>query len=346
MLSVIEDDLDVLVSDDQIPWEAYEGSCVVVSGATGLIGQTLTGALLKREDVRPSGLQVIALVRNCEKARRLFGAHPALRIVEWDAFVPARGLEGIGNADFVFHCANMTDSSAFVERPVDVIQTTVGGARAMLDLARRTGARVCLLSTMETYGEVEAEDALREDQGGFLDSMVVRNSYPEAKRLDEALAAAYVAQYGVKATVARLTQTFGPGVQRGDNRVFAYFARSAIQGEDIVMLTEGTKQNAYLYTADAASALLLVGARGATGRAYNVANDDTYCAVRDMAQLVADEFGQGSMRVRFELDVQAAKRFRKGSRLRLDTSALRALGWTPRVGLCEMYERMIEGWEH
>jgi nucleoside-diphosphate-sugar epimerase len=48
--------------------------------------------------------------------------------------------------------------------------------------------------------------------------------------------------------------------------------------------------------------------------------------------------------VRFDLDPQAAARFRKGSNLRLDTSALRKLGWVPRVGLTEMYRRMIADW--
>ena len=111
------------------------------------------------------------------------------------------------------------------------------------------------------------------------------------------------------------------------------------------MLTEGTKRNAYLYTSDAVSALLYVAAHGTVGRAYNAANDATFCAVRDMAHMVAHEFGSGSCSVRFEIDEKAAIRFRKGDMLRLDVSDLRGLGWTPRVGLAQMYERLIASWQ-
>ena len=344
MTPVMSKDCAELAANGRIPWTAFDAATIVVTGATGLIGQTLVSTLLAREELKPSGMRVVALVRNVDKGHRLFAAHDALSFVAWDATVPCLGLEQVEEADFIFHCANMTDSASFVQKPVEVIQTTVGGAQAMLQLAQRTQARLCLLSTMETYGEVTTQEPLNEDQGGFLDAMTVRNSYPEAKRLDEALAAAYASEYGVQATVARLTQTFGPGVAKDDGRVFAYFARCACNGEDIVMLTQGTKQNAYLYTADAVSALLYIAANGEPGRAYNVANDSTFCEVRQMALLVAQSFGEGKTSVRFEIDDEAAKRFRKGSVLRLDTSSLRDLGWEPKVDLRDMYARMVADW--
>ena len=344
MTSTMAQDCMALAREEGLPWDALQGKDIVVTGATGLIGKTLVGAVLAREDEFPSGITVRLLVRNVPKAQALFGDREDLRYVSWDATKPFVGLEGVERADVMFHCANITSSAAFVERPVDVIATTVGGAHAMLELAHRTGASLCMLSTMETYGEVSAGSPIREDQGGFLDTMVVRNSYPEAKRLDEALSAAYASQHGVDVKVVRLTQTFGPGVAPDDGRVFAYFARCATRGEDIVMLTEGTKRNAYLYTADAVRALLYIATRGQAGHAYNAANDETFCSVRDMAQMVASVFGAGRTQVRFDLDPQAAARFRKGSNLRLDTSALRKLGWVPRVGLTEMYRRMIADW--
>ena len=341
---VWEQDNRALAADETVPWDAFAGKTVVVTGATGLIGRSLVGALLAREEYAPTGLCVVALVRNPARLEATFGAHKSLKVVAWDAADPGVSEQDVANADYVFHCANMTDSASFVTQPVEVIETTVGGSRAMLELARRTGAHLCLLSTMETYGEVAGEAMLAEDKGGFLDAMSVRNSYPEAKRLSEALCAAYAAELGVCANVARLAQTFGPGVSLTDRRVFAYFARCAIQGEDIVLLTDGLKRNSYLYTADATRGLLFVAARGDAGRAYNVANDETFCTVRDMATLVITEFGAPGSTVRIELDEEAAKVFRKGSVLRLDTSALQGLGWSAHYGLKEMYARMIAGW--
>ncbi len=45
--------------------------------------------------------------------------------------------------------------------------------------------------------------------------------------------------------VLRLTQTFGPGVQYDDGRVFAEFARCAIEGRDIVLKTKGEIKREY-----------------------------------------------------------------------------------------------------
>jgi len=346
MHDILLDDAQLLVADETLPWSAFDGKTVVVTGATGLIGKSLVAALITRASVAESPLHVVALVRSEKKLREFFGNHPHLSIVNWDATDPTIGEDDVPEADYVFHCANMTSSADFINRPVEVIETTIGGARAALELARRTGAKLCLLSTMETYGEVTANHAITESEGGFLDAMVVRNSYPEAKRLDEALCAAYASELGVNVSVVRLVQTFGPGVDYHDGRVFADFARCACEGRDIVLLTDGSKQNSYLYTSDAVSALLFVAALGEPGSAYNAANDNTFCSIREMAGMVAKRFGKSEMGVRIELDADAAKRFRKGSLLQLDTSRLRSLGWVPRVDLPTMYERMMWEWQH
>lgn len=344
MSAVAQRENEGIAKDEALPWSCYEGKTVVVTGATGLIGKTLVGALLARERLKPSGMRVVALVRNVQRLEEAFGKNPALVALEWHAEDAHVDEDKIPHADFVFHCANMTDSASFVQKPVEVIKTTVNGAQAMLDLAHRTGACMCLLSTMETYGEVVGSEAVSEDQGGFLDAMVVRNSYPEAKRFDECMCAAYASEYDTRAVVVRLVQTFGPGVDPADGRVFAYFARQALAGEDIVMLTKGDKQNAYLYTADAATALLVAAAKGEAGQAYNAANDQTFCSVRHMAQLVAEHLGDGRCAVRFEIDPEAAKRFRKGSVLNLNTERLRALGWSPKADLVYMYDKMVADW--
>lgn len=344
MQGVLWEDARLLAADETLPWEAFDGKTVVVTGATGLIGKTLVATLLSHASMIEKPLDVVVLVRNVQKARELFGAHEHLTTVSWDATDPQISADDVPVADYVFHCANMTSSVDFINRPVEVIETTIGGARAALELAHRTGAKLCLLSTMETYGEVAADHPITEAEGGFLDAMVVRNSYPEAKRLDEALCAAYASELDVDVSVVRLVQTFGPGVMYEDGRVFADFARSACEGRDIVLLTDGSKQNSYLYTADAVSALLFVAARGVSGTAYNAANDDAFCSIREMANMVAERFGAGTMEVRIEVDPEAAKRFRKGSLLRLDTSRLRDLGWEPKVDLPTMYERMMADW--
>ncbi len=178
------------------------------------------------------------------------------------------------------------------------------------------------------------------DFDGF-DPMLVRSSYPESKRMAEAMCAGYAAELGVHAKVLRLTQTFGPGVAYDDGRVFASFARSAREGRDIVLHTAGETERSYLYTADAVSAILTVLLRGEDGQAYNAANEETYCSIRAMAELVARPCGPAPVAVRVRPDESNALAYAPTLKMDLDTTKLQGLGWRPRVGLEDAYHRMI-----
>ena len=173
--------------------------------------------------------------------------------------------------------------------------------------------------------------------------MLVRSSYPESKRMAEALCAGYAAELGVHAKVLRLTQTFGPGVAYDDGRVFASFGRSALEGRDIVLHTAGETERSYLYTADAVTAILTVLLRGRDGQAYNAANEDTYCSIRAMAELVGRTSGPAPVSVRVEPQDGERLGYAPTLKMDLDTSRLQALGWRPTVGLEEMYRRMLAG---
>ena len=61
----------------------------------------------------------------------------------------------------------------------------------------------------------------------------------------------YVVQYNLNVCSARLAQTFGAGVPFSDNRVFAQFAKSALNKTDIILHTMGQSEGNYCYTADA-----------------------------------------------------------------------------------------------
>ncbi len=341
MSSYYEEDVTRLAEDPSIPWSHLDGSSVVVTGATGLIGGLVARVLLRRNELVRAGISVILPVRNIQKAQGLFLDAGNAQILPWDAM---EGKEpSVQSCDVIVHCASNTDSRLMVERPVDTILATVEGTRGMLELARRHKAHMCYLSSMEVYGSGSREP-LVETHGGELDAMNVRSSYPQSKQLAETLCASYASQYGVNVCVARLAQSFGPGIASTDRRVFAEFARSCRLGSDIALLTDGSKSNMYVYTADAVAALLLLVVRGVHGEAYNVANEGTYCSIWEMAHMVAEAFGPYTNVTRV-VDAEAAKRYAVSGQLKLDTSKIRALGWRPKYDLLSMYERMMSDWD-
>ena len=318
---------------------------VLVTGATGLIG----AALVKK--FAAEGRHVYAAVRNVVKAHAQFGRIPNVEIVEWDVMKPGgpRSVATDGRAalvaasDWLVHAAAETASRAFVERPVETIASILDGTRNVLEFARAAQVKsMVYLSTMEVYGAPSADPVTERDYG-YLDPAAVRSCYPEAKLMAENLCVSYAHEYGVPAKIARLTQTFGEGVRYDDGRVFAEFARAILERRDIVLKTEGTTARCYCYLGDALDAIEAILEKGETAAPYTVANEATFCTIREMAEALCTAHPESGSRVVFDFHGAAARGFAPPFRMRLDCSRLRALGWEPKVGLMEAFGRMMAG---
>jgi len=344
--NIFKEDLEYINSVEFLDWKKLDNKTLFVTGATGLIGYYLTNALLYRNLKFNSNIKIIALVRNTDKARSMFKEQ--IKVNSSICFVngDVEQLPEIdGDIDYIVHGASPTDSSFFVERPVETIKIAVQGTINVLELAKKKRSQgLVYLSSMEVYGAPHIECLISETQGTTLDTMSVRSCYPEAKRICESLCASYASEYGVPANVIRLAQTFGPGVHLDDNRVFAEFARCAIQNNDIVLQTLGTSKRCYLYNADAITAILAVLLSNRTGEAFNAANHKTYCSIVEMANIVAKEIGKNGIDVCVTTDGKHEQKFSPPHLLKLDSSKIEKLGWKATRNLKEMYERMIEGY--
>lgn len=345
--TVFQKDLDYLMSLDYIPWEKLSGRTVLITGATGLIGYNLVSGLIYADIKKKLNLQIIALVRDIEKAEKKFAEQlqdsKALIFVSGDV----EHLTSIGQSiDYIIHGASPTMSSYFIEHPVETIETSVIGTMNLLRLA--VEKQVCgfvYLSSMEIYGETKTEDTLNEKNVGYMNPLIVRNSYSESKRMCENMIVSYVSEYHVPATSVRLAQTFGTGVEKSDTRVFAEFARCAVKKQDIVLLTDGGSKRCYLYTMDAVSAILTVLLKGEKGKSYNAGNQDTYCSVKEMACMVAEQIAKTKIKVKYSENLGNCKKFPPPHFYNLNMTELKALGWRANKNLLEMYKAMIEGWQ-
>lgn len=304
---------------------------VLVTGATGLIGKSIVKRLVSSKDVT-----VVAVVRNIEKAISLFGNETEnLKYIVGDVLT----LTAINiPIDYIIHGASQTSSKAFINEPVETIMTAIQGTKNMLDIAIQNSVKGFIyLSSMEVYGNPTDDKKIAEDHNTNIDTMKTRSCYPESKRMCESLCASYVSEYGVPAKVLRLTQTFGPGVEYNDGRVFAEFARCAIERKNIVLHTKGMTKRNYLYTEDAVNAILIVLEKGKPGEAYNAANEETYCSIYEMACIVAQKCAHGKIKVLVEETDVEKWGYAPFLCMNLDTFKLSELGWHPEVGLEDMF---------
>lgn len=342
--AVQKEDILSVVKLPQIEWEKFRGRKIAVTGATGLIGKNLIYTLLEANEHYHLDCQILAFVRNVSKAKEIFGNIDAdtLCIVSQDVMnaVP----EEI-KADYLVHGASVTTSKMMVENPVETIMTTVQGTRNMLEFASRCRMQgVVYLSSMEAYGNVEAQKGeVREEDLGYIDLTNVRNGYSEGKRMAECLCAAFASEYGVNVKIARLAQTFGAGIAKEESRVFAQFARSVLNGEDIILHTKGEKANCYCYTSDAIAGLLTLLTKGESGQAYNVANMETFCSIRELAEifLQLDETKQCKLRIEIPENL-ASMGYAPSSILKLNSEKLMKLGWHPEKNMQDMAYRLLE----
>lgn len=336
---VFKEDMRWICGAD-LPWDSLRNSTVLVTGGTGLIGMTVINALICAERDFELGLRILAVVRDTGKAQRILGSlvgAPELQLLhgtmEKLPALPDR-------IDYWIHGACPTASAFMNEHPAEVIRTSVEGTINLLEEARkRNTSGFVYLSSMEAFGEVGTEELLDEKALGKVDLTKTRSCYPESKRMCEMLCTCYAKEYGVPAMSVRLAQTFGPGVDYNDRRVFAMMTRNAIDGKDIVLATKGTSRHPYLYTAQAVTAILTVLMKGAPGETYNAANPDTYCSIFEMGEMVAEELAGGEIAVRVDENADAS-RYPAPSFLNMDISKIKALGWNPEQDLVWMYRRL------
>lgn len=312
-------------------------STILVSGATGLIAGNLIKKLLTDNDE----ITIIAMIRSEEKAQRVFGKFFGdSRLVLLRCNDISESLDIKEKVDYIIHCANPTSSRFFVNNPVETMQTAFLGTMNMLQLAVKKKVRgMIYLSTMEVYGTPEKGTKVEESNIGTFNPTNTRNSYPLGKMACENLCYGYSKEYDVPVKIARLTQTFGEGVEYNDGRVFAEFARCAIEKRDIVLKTKGETERCYLSVDDAVEAIVTILLNGQNGEAYTVANEQTYCSIYDMAQLVAKEYG-----INVVVEEEDISRFGYADTLymNLDTARLRKLGWKANDNLSDMYKSMIK----
>lgn len=346
MGNIIHEDITAVSAADFIEWDKLRDTTILITGATGLIGTTFIKSLNYANKNKNLNLHMIALVRDEVNAKERFADILPDGILSFVVGNVEKLPVVDGKVDYILHAASQTASKEFVNHAVETIQTSVLGTLNLLTLAREKKVKgFVYLSSMEVYGYPERGHKVKENEIGAMTPLDLRNSYPISKMMSESMCCAYAKEYGVPATICRLTQTFGPGVNYSDTRIFAYFGRCVAEKKNIVLKTKGETERCYLYTTDAVTAILSIMLNGKPGNAYNAADEKTYCSIAEMAERVAVD---GGIRVEYDIQDENANGFPETLYMDLDTSALRELGWKPVGGgtpISEMFRKMIHRME-
>ena len=335
MKKVLIEDIESFVENFSLK-DNVKDSTILITGGTGLIGSILVKCLLALN----ANIHITLPVRTLEKAKEIFGNDSQfLNIVVCDLDKFLKNMDE--QYDYIVHLASPTAGKYMVEYPVETYSLAIESTRSILEYCKKLSVKSFVyVSSLEYYGQNSDDKIIKEDFLGYIDASSPRSSYPLGKRAAEYLCTAYAREYGIPVKVARLTQTFGAGVRVDDNRVFAQFVRSIINGRDIVMHTKGESSKPYCYTTDCVSAILHILLKGNNGEAYNVANQDSYISIKNMALFLKNNFNS---QVNVIVEEHPEMGYAPVTKLNLSSEKLMALGWNPQFDLYQMFEHLIKG---
>jgi dTDP-glucose 4,6-dehydratase len=157
--------------------------------------------------------------------------------------------------DLVFHLASPASPVYYIMYPLETLHSGSSVSEALLELARRDGARFIVASTSEIYGD-PLEHPQKESYWGNVSSIGPRSVYDEAKRYAEALTMAYHRSLGVNTGIVRIFNTYGPRMGSEDGRVIPAFIGAALAGRPIPLHGDGLQTRSFCFVDDLVEGLL------------------------------------------------------------------------------------------
>lgn len=340
---VLQSEIDRYCQENQSIVNEIKDKSFLILGGTGMIGSQVIHVLMRYNELYDSKIRVLCVSRSIEKMKTVFEEY----LFRKDFFMVksdiSQNLQLEEKIDYIIHGANTTSSKEYIEKSVETITTIINGTEIILRFAMEHHATVLYLSSMEIYGQPYFREGYTyETDKGYIDSMSVRSSYSEGKRAAECLCKCFNSEYGLDVKVARLAQVFGPGVPKTDNRIFSQLAKSVINQSDFVMHSSGNSEGNYCYSLDAVMGILTILIKGEAGQVYNVVNEATHTTIREMAEMVSTEIAGGKFRVVVDIPKNEMEYgYAPDTKLKLSAEKLESLGWRAKVGLKEMYVKLI-----
>jgi dTDP-glucose 4,6-dehydratase len=250
----------------------------VITGGAGFLGTHLCRRLLA------TGTHVVCVDNFLTSSPVNLGtlrAEPGFSLHEADV---AEGLDIDGDVDLIVHLASPASPVDYQRYPLATLDAGSRGTRNALQLAARTRARFVLASTSEVYGD-PAVSPQAEDYWGNVNPVGPRSVYDESKRFAEAITAAYRRAGRANAGIARIFNTYGPGMRPGDGRVVPTFACQALLGLPLTVAGDGSQTRSLCHVNDTVRGILAVAASG-LGGPVNIGNPEEATVLRIAERII------------------------------------------------------------
>lgn len=236
--------------------------------------------------------------------------------------------------DVIINLACPASPDTYKLLPLETLRSGSIGVENLIKLAITHGSYFIQASTSEVYGDPLVSPQ-PETYYGNVNSYGPRSCYDESKRYAEALIYSYN-RFGLRSTIIRIFNTYGPYMDRDDGRVVTNFIRQALRGEDITVYGNGTQTRSLCYIDDLARGIDIVLKMEPVGRVINLGNDDEL-SIETIARTVKS-LTDSSSNVLFTTNID----YDDPQRRKPDLTVARSLGYEPSTSIVQGLKKTIE----
>lgn len=301
-----------------------------VTGAAGFIGSNLVDRLLALgHDVVGCDNFSTGIERFLEQAHN----NPRFELLTEDLLTTTRLTDAMRGSDFVFHLAANADVRFGTQAPRRDLEQNTTVTFNVLEAMREAGVRrIGFASTGSIYGEAETfptpEDA----------PFPIQTSLYGASKLGaEGFISAYSEGFGFQAYIFRFVSILGERYTHG--HVFDFVRSLLADPQNLRVLGNGKQKKSYLYVQDCIDAMLLcIEKVEANVSVFNLGTDH-YCEVLDSVGWISERLG-----VDPKISLSGGERGWIGDSpfIFLDTSKVRALGFSPKLTIRQGVEKTVD----
>jgi UDP-glucose 4-epimerase len=240
--------------------------------------------------------------------------------------------------DYLFNLAGQTSHLDSMTDPQTDLDINASAQLSILEACRRANPGIWLVfaSTRQLYGRPEYLPVDEKHPIRPVDVNGINKLAGEGYHL------LYNTVYGIRSSVLRLTNTYGPGMRVKDARqtFLGIWIRQLLQGIPIAVFGDGKQRRDFNYVDDVVDALLLAASvDAAVGEVMNLGSDEVI-NLRDLAQHMVTANGKGDWGLvpfppeRKAIDI--------GDYYSDWSKAKRLLGWAPTINLDEGLRRSLD----
>ncbi|TEU02492.1 SDR family oxidoreductase [Candidatus Woesebacteria bacterium] len=303
---------------------------IIITGGAGFIGSHLCDELIKKD------YQIVCvdnLITGSEDNIKHLKKNKNFKFAKLDVVKDKIEEKDI---DYIFHLASPASPIDYQNYPEETALVNSVGTINILNLARKTGARVLIASTSEVYGDPK-EHPQKESYWGNVNSFGPRSCYDESKRFAETMTYIYIHKYGVDARIVRIFNTYGPRMKKDDGRVISNFINQAIEGRPLTVYGKGDRTRSFCYVSDMIDGIVkAMFTEGLIGEIINLGKPEEY-KILDLAKKIKKLAGSKS-KIVFKPPLPDDPEQRRPD----ISKAKKLLKWQPKVSVDEGLRKTIE----